>query len=110
MDIGRVLVAIADAAETDRVTAEAAEADKPGFPADFDRTKKVLASMMRENTGASILDSGGAYGRSWQRNLTRKFWEEPETTMHVRVYDGHASFEVTHNVFHWLAACCDYSR
>lgn len=108
--IGRILVGVADAAENARVTAAAEEADRPEFPAGFDRTKRVLASMMRENCGASILDSGGAYGRAWQRNLTRKFWEEPETVLSVSIYNGRAEFNVTHNVFHWLAVCCDYSR
>ena len=110
MDIGQVLVAIADAGERDRVTAAAAEVDAPKFPAGFDRTKKVLAGMLRENTGASILDSGGAYGRSWQRNLVKPFWEEPATTLEVSVYDGKAEFSVTHNVFHWLADRLTYDR
>jgi hypothetical protein len=109
-DLGEVLVAIVDASEHARVTAAAAEVDAPEFPADFDQTKKVLASMLRENTGASVLDSGGAYGRSWQRNLAKPFWEEPATALEVHVYDGHASFEVTHNVFHWLAERLTYDR
>ena len=30
--------------------------------------ENVIASMMTENTGTHFLDSGGAYGRNWQRN------------------------------------------
>lgn len=30
--------------------------------------EQTLFSMWQENTGASFLDSGGAYGRNWQRN------------------------------------------
>ena len=33
-----------------------------------DPTRHALAEMLTENTGASILDSGGAYGRHWQTN------------------------------------------
>lgn len=110
MDIGQVLVAIADAGARERVTAAAAAVKAPKFPASFDKTKKVLATMLRENTGASILDSGGDSGRMWQRNLVKPFWEEPETKLEVRLYNGHASFEVTHNVFHWLANRLTYDR
>lgn len=31
-------------------------------------TSAVLAGMFTENTGTHMLDSGGAYGRGWQRN------------------------------------------
>lgn len=31
-------------------------------------TREVLAGMMVENTGRHMLDSGGAYGRQWERN------------------------------------------
>lgn len=32
------------------------------------RTLQKLADMFTENTGAHFLDSGGAYGRNWERN------------------------------------------
>lgn len=109
MDIGQVLVAIADSSEQDRVTAAARAAKKPKLPAKFSPTQRKVASMLRENTGASILDSGGAYGRSWQRNLVRAFWSGPATTLEGRIgYDGHAELEVTHNVFHWLCDRLEY--
>ncbi len=31
-------------------------------------TREVIASMLTENTGQHFLDSGGAYGRHWQRS------------------------------------------
>ena len=31
-------------------------------------TAEVLAAMFTENTGAHLLDSGGAYGRNWERH------------------------------------------
>ena len=30
--------------------------------------KQVVYSMITENTGRHMLDSGGAYGRHWERN------------------------------------------
>jgi hypothetical protein len=32
------------------------------------KTENIIYEMLTENTGGSILDSGGAYGRHWQRN------------------------------------------
>jgi len=34
-------------------------------------TDEILAGMLTENTGAHMLDSGGAYGRNWERNKGR---------------------------------------
>lgn len=31
-------------------------------------TERVLIAMLTENTGRHMLDSGGAYGRNWERN------------------------------------------
>ena len=31
-------------------------------------TEAIIYAMLTENTGSDILDSGGAYGRNWQRN------------------------------------------
>lgn len=105
-----LLVAIADMTETARATSDAESIETPKYPTTFSRTQKVLANMLRENTGASILDSGGAYGRSWQRNLAKPFWEDPATTLEVRIYNGKAEFNVTHNVFHWLSSRLEYCR
>jgi len=35
------------------------------------KTQAVILEMLLENTGKSMLDSGGAYGRSWERNQTK---------------------------------------
>jgi hypothetical protein len=49
--------------------------------------EQVIYDMLTENTGGSILDSGGAYGRHWQRNQKKTLedfkaepvaWMEPE--------------------------------
>ena len=41
-----------------------------------DPLKARIIGMMTENTGCDILDSGGAYGRQWQRNRHIKGWDE----------------------------------
>lgn len=44
-------------------------------------TEQLIYSMLIENTGAHPLDSGGAYGRQWQRNQNKTiddFRNEPE--------------------------------
>lgn len=63
-----------------------------------------LLEMLTENTGRSMLDSGGAYGRNWERNQGRDFEAEPATTLDVSWNHEGANFEpnVTHNVYHWL--------
>jgi hypothetical protein len=71
-------------------------------------TDEVIASMLVENTGTHILDSGSAYGRSWQRNQAAAgndalvyFKAQPE---------AHWDYgSVTLNVFHFLSARLDYA-
>ncbi len=41
----------------------------------MDKTKKVLIEMFTEFTGVSILDSGDAYGRNFERNRKIKDWD-----------------------------------
>lgn len=63
-------------------------------------TERALYEMLTENTGSHFLDSGGAYGRSWQRNQgseVEDFKNAPSAT-----YDGYSCWTI--NVFQWLAA------
>jgi hypothetical protein len=67
-------------------------------------TQDIIAGMLVENTGTHMLDSGGAYGRSWQRNAGKTvhdFIAEPEATC-----DG---WGVTLSVFHYLTKRLQYS-
>ena len=57
-------------------------------------TKDVLQRMLKENTGVALMDSGGEYGRNWQRNQDIDFDSEPQST-----FD---EYGVTLNVYHWL--------
>jgi len=62
--------------------------------------------MLIENTGEHFLDSGGAYGRHWQRNQAREFDNEPPTTLTFKW----GYIEVTHNVYHWLTDRLEYNE
>jgi hypothetical protein len=86
MDIGEILCQVADGFETARVTDDARRVKSPPIPANFSKTERVIAEMMRENMGASILDSGGAYGRSWQRALTRDFSRRERASLRASVW------------------------
>ncbi len=44
--------------------------------AESNETSQVVLSQLLENTGASMLDSGGAYGRHWERNNAREIVKE----------------------------------
>lgn len=66
-------------------------------------TQKMLAEMLTENTGRHFLDSGGAYGRHWERNQGRTvedFINEP-----FAVIDD---FSYTRSVFHYLDERLEY--
>lgn len=61
------------------------------------QTQRVLASMFTENTGSHFLDSGGAYGRAFERQrgkFVEDFIAEPEIS-----FNGEW---VTLSAFHWL--------
>lgn len=47
------------------------------------KTEEIISSMMKENTGAHLLDSGGAYGRNHERNQGREFESEPRATLNT---------------------------
>lgn len=77
-------------------------------------TESILKSMLTESTGRHMLDSGGAYGRNWERNQGRDFDSEPETTIKFEYWrgpDGKPSWylDVTHNVYHWLRERLEYA-
>lgn len=67
-------------------------------------TKEIIYGMLVENTGRHPLDSGGAYGRSWERNQGRTiedFEAEPEERF---VYHKNGNYlERTVSVYHFLS-------
>lgn len=61
--------------------------------------EEIVEAMLKENTGAHILDSGDLYGRWWQRNQGRNFREEPEVFVKIED-DGFVN--LTFNTYHYL--------
>jgi hypothetical protein len=72
--------------------------------------KQVVFEMMTENTGSHMLDSGGAYGRNWERNkkLTiEDFEKRPEATLEISRKYGSDEFSPTVDLFHKLTGCLE---
>ena len=68
------------------------------------RTAEAIAAMLTEPTGVSILDSGDAYGRHWQRNAGTDlaFWQDrPEASL-----DRWGV--ITLDVFHYMLGRLEY--
>jgi hypothetical protein len=85
-------------------------------------TKQIIASMLTENTGRALCDSGGypkydksghyvgstyGYGRAFERNQDVDFEKLPSTTTRFSVRVGRLEIEMEHNVYHWLAQRCE---
>lgn len=72
------------------------------------KLNRVVSSMLKENTGKHMLDSGGAYGRSWERNQNRDFTKEPRATLEFSAYTNKETGETklgiipTINLYAWL--------
>lgn len=67
----------------------------------------TLRGMFVEPTAHHICDSGGIYGRNYQRNAERDFDKEPEATLKVGDTWGP---EVTVNTFKHLLGCLELDR
>lgn len=63
-----------------------------------EKLKKRIIKMLTENTGQHMLDSGGIYGRNYERNQNVDWDKTPETT--VESYGD--SVEITVSVYHYL--------
>lgn len=65
-------------------------------------TQKLVYKMLIENTGAHLLDSGGAYGRHHERNAKKSiddFFDEPAE----QVTFDYGDLRRTLSVFHYLS-------
>jgi hypothetical protein len=51
-------------------------------------TKDVILEQLTENTGRALCDSGGAYGRNWERNQgkTWEYFTKDPVTLEASVY------------------------
>lgn len=65
--------------------------------------KKLVYSMLTENTGTHFLDSGGTNGRNWQRNAKKSMQDFEEEEEEFYQYDNKYS-EIHRNVsvYHFL--------
>ena len=72
-------------------------------------TKEIIANMLTENTGQHMLDSGGAYGRNFERNQSRDFEAESWGSVEFSQYNGKLDVAATLNVYHWLAERLEYA-
>lgn len=76
-------------------------------------TEHVLADMIVENTGIALCDSGGAYGRNWERNqglTVGDLCDRPDAEIvGWKAKDGTEEFGwVNVDVFHYLASRLEY--
>lgn len=68
-------------------------------------TAEMLASQFTENTGTHFLDSGGAYGRAWQRNqgkVVQDFLNAPS----VSIDHKYQCYSI--NMYQWLLSNLTY--
>ncbi len=78
-----------------------------------DQTKDIIIGMLKENTGTHFLDSGGAYGRNYERNKERDFKSEPACEVDASFWirdNGERQEEVLfyYNIFHYLNNYLEY--
>ncbi len=78
------------------------------------KTQRAILDMMRENTGRHILDSGGTYGRHWERNQ-EKTDEDLMNYFNLSLYenkdDNRISFDgLTISVFKYLDAALEFDE
>ena len=70
----------------------------------MNETTEKIINILKENTGSHMLDSGGAYGRHWERNQDRDFETEPACLVEISGNeDGTINyFNVNYNIYHFL--------
>lgn len=79
------------------------------------KTTDLIYSMLTENTGKALCDSGDAYGRNWQRNQAKTiadFEAEPSATIEVYKYEGkdgktHWELSPTLSLYHHLTGALE---
>ena len=96
-----ILIAGSNRMETEKADAATPTPETP----DYNEIEKIIADMMNENTGVHMMDSGGAYGRSWQRNRHEIDFRRREP-LSVEVWsDNEVCFNL--DIFHYLTAFLD---
>ena len=70
--------------------------------------RRVIARLLKEDTGRHFLDSGGAYGRHHERNAIKT--DEQLTGWDYSLVVRPTHFEVSLNVAHWMYEAFDFDR
>lgn len=70
--------------------------------------QEAISVMLKENTGSHMLDSGGAYGRNWERNQEKNF--EDELVVDVWGLDETGDYCISVSVYHYLTGILDTSE
>lgn len=65
-------------------------------------TEYIIENMLKENTGVALCDSGGAYGRAWQRNQGVDFASQPEVEVDYEWMDEGDRIDFTIDLYHFL--------
>mgnify|MGYP003125613423 CR=1 FL=1 len=74
-------------------------------------TEKKLFEMLTENTGKHFLDSGGAYGRDWERNQKYNLKDfKNRSPQSFDFYECHNKLDIVPSIdlFNWLAERLEY--
>lgn len=80
------------------------------------QTEKIIYKMLTESTGEHMLDSGGAYGRHWQRNQKKSFKDfknAPVYSFELESYKDNKKIDFvdcTKSLFHHLNESLEYSE
>lgn len=74
-----------------------------------DATADKLIEMLKENTGKHFLDSGGHYGRNWERNQGIDFEKQPEGCIEFWQHNGELEIVPMLDVYHWLEERLDFN-
>lgn len=97
----KFLVSAISQHETEKAEKESSK-EFQNKPEDYKEIESIIHDMLTESTGTNIMDSGGAYGRNWQRNRQiTDFRQLPDLKITVWK-DG--DVELSLNIFHYLTA------
>lgn len=68
------------------------------------KTEKKIIELLKEDTGKHFLDSGGAYGRHWQKNQGRDFLQEDPCSVRIEANEeGKVEYiDISYSLFHFL--------
>lgn len=77
-------------------------------PDDYTEVESILHDMFHENTGRHILDSGGVYGRHWEkRQKINDFRKQDPFTVEINKYGDNMSIDFEADLFSFLSAILD---